>query len=103
MTEILRRTGIPDTDVLNLPTVRKTKVDVRFSFFNEKDERRIPLDPLDLRLLAELENGLPLVNEPYEEIGKQLNLTGTRSWKESGTFRQQELSGNSGHVLTRGG
>jgi len=39
LTEILGRTGIPDTDVLNLPTVRKLKVDVRFSFFNhEKKE-----------------------------------------------------------------
>jgi siroheme decarboxylase len=38
---------------------------------------RVPLDPLDLRLLSELENGLPLVEEPYNEIGKRLNLTGT--------------------------
>ena len=34
------------------------------------------MDPLDLHLLSELENGLPLVEEPYEEIGKRLNLTG---------------------------
>ena len=34
------------------------------------------MDPLDRHLLAELENGLPLVEEPYEEIGKRLNLTG---------------------------
>jgi len=32
LTEILRRTGIPDKDMLNLTTVRKVKVDVRFSF-----------------------------------------------------------------------
>jgi DNA-binding Lrp family transcriptional regulator len=37
LTEILQRTGIPDKDVLNLPTVRKLKVDVRFSFLNDKD------------------------------------------------------------------
>jgi len=37
---------------------------------------RIPLDPLDLHMLSELENGLPLVREPYEEIGKRLNITG---------------------------
>jgi DNA-binding Lrp family transcriptional regulator len=37
LTEILQRTGIPDTDVLNLPTVRKLKVDVRFSFLNDED------------------------------------------------------------------
>jgi DNA-binding Lrp family transcriptional regulator len=41
LTEILRRTGIPDTDVLNLPTVRKLKVDVRFSFLNDKDREGI--------------------------------------------------------------
>jgi siroheme decarboxylase len=38
LAEILQRTGIPDTDVLNLPTVRKLKVNVRFSFLN--DEKR---------------------------------------------------------------
>jgi DNA-binding Lrp family transcriptional regulator len=37
LTEILRRTGIPDKDVLNLPTVRKLKIDVRFSFLNDED------------------------------------------------------------------
>jgi len=37
LTEILQRTGIPDKDVLNLPTARKLKVDVRFSFLNDKD------------------------------------------------------------------
>jgi DNA-binding Lrp family transcriptional regulator len=36
----------------------------------------VPLDPLDLDLLSELENGLPLVKEPYKEIGNRLNLTG---------------------------
>jgi siroheme decarboxylase len=37
LAEILRRTGIPDTDVLNLPTVRKLKADVRFSFLNTEE------------------------------------------------------------------
>ena len=44
LAEILRRTGIPDTDVLNLPTVRKLKVDVRFSFLND-EMRDDPLGP----------------------------------------------------------
>ena len=35
------------------------------------------MDPLDLQLLSELEKGLPLVEEPYDEIGKRLNLPGT--------------------------
>jgi len=30
--EILKRTGIPDSDVLDLPTVNKIKIDVRFAF-----------------------------------------------------------------------
>ena len=37
LAEILQRTGIPDTDVLNLPTVKKLKVDVRFSFLNTEE------------------------------------------------------------------
>ena len=40
LTEILQRTGIPDKDVLNLPTVRKLKVDVRFSFLNDEERER---------------------------------------------------------------
>ena len=35
------------------------------------------MDLPDIHLLSELENGLPLVEEPYEEIGKRLNLTGS--------------------------
>ena len=34
------------------------------------------MDPLDLALLRELEDGLPLVGEPFGEIGKRLNLSG---------------------------
>jgi len=52
------------------------------------------LDPLDRHLLAELESGLPLVKEPYEEIGKRLDLTGNevleriRNLKEAGIIRK---------------
>lgn len=35
LAEIQRRAGISDEDVLNLPTVRRLKVDVRFSFMND--------------------------------------------------------------------
>ena len=34
------------------------------------------MDPLDLALLRELENGLPFVEEPFGELGKRLDLTG---------------------------
>ena len=30
--EILQQTGIPESDVLDLPTIKKIKIDVRFSF-----------------------------------------------------------------------
>jgi DNA-binding Lrp family transcriptional regulator len=39
LTEILDRTGVADADVLNLPTVRKLKVDVRFSFLNDEERK----------------------------------------------------------------
>ena len=35
---ILQQTGIPSSDVLNLPTTRKIKIDVRFSFLPEQYE-----------------------------------------------------------------
>ena len=34
------------------------------------------MDPTDVRLLRELERGLPFVPAPFEEIGKRLGLTG---------------------------
>ncbi len=36
--EIKRRTGIPDSDVLDLPTTRVFKIDVRFKFTDGDDE-----------------------------------------------------------------
>ncbi len=35
LSEILLRTGIPDTEVLDLPTVKKLKVDVHFPFVKD--------------------------------------------------------------------
>jgi DNA-binding Lrp family transcriptional regulator len=35
------------------------------------------VDPRDRRLLSELENGLPLVEEPYDAIGTRLGMNGT--------------------------
>lgn len=37
------------------------------------------LDPRDIRLLRELENGLPLVPEPFEEVGRQLGMSGAEA------------------------
>ena len=35
------------------------------------------MDPIDHKLLMLLESGLPIVSEPYEEIGKHLRLPGS--------------------------
>ena len=35
------------------------------------------VDPVDMELLALLEKGLPLASEPYEEIGRELGMSGS--------------------------
>ena len=73
--------------------------------------RRILLDPADSRLLGELENGLPLVPEPFEEIGNRLGMSGDealeriRHLQEAGIIRKfrarinQRLVGISANAL----
>jgi DNA-binding Lrp family transcriptional regulator len=52
------------------------------------------MDPTDLRLLRELERGLPVVPAPFEEIGERLGLSGDevveriRLLKSSGVIRK---------------
>jgi siroheme decarboxylase len=52
------------------------------------------MDPSDVRLLRELERGLPLVPAPFAEIGKRLDLTESdviervRHLKEGGIIRK---------------
>ena len=54
----------------------------------------VPMDLRDVRLLAVLEEGLPLVREPFEEIGAQLGMTGSevivriRALCDEGTIRR---------------
>ncbi|MFY9749433.1 MAG: AsnC family transcriptional regulator [Methanoregula sp.] len=69
------------------------------------------MDSLDIRLLRELEHGLPLIPEPFEEIGNRLGLTGLevqeriRNLKSSGIVRKftarvnQRLAGISANAL----
>jgi DNA-binding Lrp family transcriptional regulator len=38
LAEILERTGISEKDVLNLPTVKKLKINVRFSFMQPNEQ-----------------------------------------------------------------
>nr|WP_320160362.1 siroheme decarboxylase subunit beta [uncultured Methanoregula sp.] len=52
------------------------------------------MDPTDIHLLRELERGLPFVPAPFDEIGKQLGLSGDevleriRHLKETGIIRK---------------
>jgi DNA-binding Lrp family transcriptional regulator len=52
------------------------------------------MDPTDVQILAALEDGLPLVPEPFEEIGKRLGFTGgkvlarTQKLQETGVIRR---------------
>ena len=52
------------------------------------------MDPIDVHLLRELEQGLPFVPAPFEEIGKRLGLSGDevveriRRLKEAGIIRK---------------
>ena len=52
------------------------------------------MDPIDIRLLRELERGLPFVPTPFDEIGKRLGLSGDegveriRLMKEAGIIRK---------------
>jgi len=52
------------------------------------------VDVTDRSLLKELENGLPLVSEPFDELGRRLHISGTevlqriRKLKEIGIIRK---------------
>ena len=52
------------------------------------------MDPIDVRLLRELEPGLPFVPAPFEEIGQRLGLSGDevmeriRRLKDAGIIRK---------------
>ncbi len=54
----------------------------------------IYMDQCDLNILAALEDGLPLVSEPFEEIGKKVGLNSrevlerVRNLQESGVIRR---------------
>lgn len=49
---------------------------------------RFLLDPIDARLLRELEQGLPFVPAPFEEIGKRLGLSGDEVVERIGQLKQ---------------
>jgi len=93
--EIKGRTGIPDSDVLDLPTTRVFKVDVRFKFTDFKDDssdsdgKGIPEaemertkmnmddDPngTDHAILRAAQEGIPVVKEPFEGIAREAGIS----------------------------
>lgn len=93
--EIKERTGIPDSDVLDLPTTRVFKVDVRFKFADLKDNgdgggdipkvemERTKMntdddqdpDETDLAILRAAQGGIPVVKEPFERIAKEAGIS----------------------------
>jgi DNA-binding Lrp family transcriptional regulator len=46
------------------------------------------MDPIDVQLIRELEGGLPFVPTPFEEIGKQLGLTGDEVVERIGRLKE---------------
>jgi DNA-binding transcriptional ArsR family regulator len=46
------------------------------------------MDPIDVQLLRELERGLPFVPAPFEEIGKQLGLSGDEVMERIGRLKE---------------
>ncbi len=46
------------------------------------------MDPTDVRLLRELERGLPFVPAPFEELGKSLGLTGDEVMERIGRLKE---------------
>ncbi|NQE05238.1 putative HTH-type transcriptional regulator [ANME-1 cluster archaeon GoMg1] len=88
--EIKERIGIPDSDVLDLPTTRVFKVDVRFKFTDFKDNgedtpkvemERTKMgtdddpDETDQAILRAAQEGIPVVKEPFEGIAKEAGIS----------------------------
>ena len=46
------------------------------------------MDPIDVRLLRELERGLPFVPAPFDEIGKRLGLSGDEVVERIGLLKR---------------
>lgn len=59
------------------------------SLFPTLRVRRDPVDPCDMELLALLEDGLPLVSEPYKEIGRHLGVTGEEVLERIGKLMEE--------------
>ncbi len=81
--EIERKTGVPGSAILDLRTIRVFKIDVRFQLIDNgrsmKTEQNIAppgslLDEHDHALLRITQEGIPLVMEPFQVIGKDTGI-----------------------------
>jgi DNA-binding Lrp family transcriptional regulator len=81
--EIKRRTGVPDSAVLDLRTVRVFKVDVHFNLTGRGTAAaqktlqpdHPPLDGTDHLLLRLTQEGIPLVEDPFREIAGRAGVS----------------------------
>jgi DNA-binding Lrp family transcriptional regulator len=87
--EIIRRTGIPEHDILDLPTTSVFKIDVRFKFTNgglkamngnyngntNGNTNMNNADAINKAIIRTTQEKIPLVNEPFAEIAKETGIS----------------------------
>ena len=87
--EIIRRTGIPEHDILDLPTTSVFKIDVRFKFTNgglkamngnyngntNGNTNVNNADAINKAIIRTTQEKIPLVNEPFAEIAKETGIS----------------------------
>ena len=82
--ELKRRTGVPDSAILDLRTTRVFKVDVRFQLTGtgsgtaaSRKEVLLdhpPMDEIDHSLFRITQEGIPLIREPFHAIAIKLGI-----------------------------
>jgi DNA-binding Lrp family transcriptional regulator len=116
--EIKRRTGIPESDILDLPSTRLFKIDVRFHF-TDSDGTGMPtetivntssntngtinkstLNAIDRAVLHSTQDEIPLENEPFASIAKETGLSQKevvavlKKLRDSGVIKRLGISVN---------
>lgn len=70
------RTRVPDVPPITPPIDEASRASLADTRLAPQTGRTVPLlDETDRRLLAAIQNGLPLVTSPYAEIGTRIGLT----------------------------
>ena len=87
--EIKRRTGIPERDILDLPTTSVFKIDVRFKFTNgglkamngnnnsnnNGNSNLNNADAINKAIIRSTQDEIPLVDEPFAEIANETGIS----------------------------